>query len=390
MDFGVINTTLTSVARLITEIKENVTDLYTTKSLPEITKLTTVQPLTVISRDMMAYEATGDICATMLSVFCGYYLQAVSLLTQVRDAEVVRVLDRLNPDRDDSGFFLSEGKSPWEKGAWVGKESFEAGVMKKAPYRYSIADFKHSLPSPRYRGLGLESIKPDSEKPNIENMKTMNDMASFAAGKQLVIKIVYGDPLCPQAVDVPVQVRLAPAVVPDGTVVNMLTYKKDDLSAVERWHTWRAGRVAFISDLIFAQDLLDEYKRMAIADETGTMQEIVRRVNNAKKYGVLTKNPSLVSASNIFIISSEMAALIESKLGKRLTSPAARAQAFDNTYAMLLAVVNKEMESVTFYTRGVAAGSTFSLKSVKKAAKGAGPDVLDIMKAMNQGSAFSL
>jgi hypothetical protein len=76
--------------------------------------------------------------------------------------------------------------------------------------------------------------------------------------------------------------------------------------------------------MIFCQDVIDEYKRAMMMDDTGTMQEMIRRVNNAKKFGILTKNPSLVASSNLFVISEEVARSIESELGGRLSDPVVR------------------------------------------------------------------
>ena len=61
MDFGVVNTTLQAVAKLINDVRNNVTNYYTTKSLAEVTKLTRVEPLTIVSKDCVNLEYMPDI-----------------------------------------------------------------------------------------------------------------------------------------------------------------------------------------------------------------------------------------------------------------------------------------------------------------------------------------
>ena len=136
-------------------------------------------------------------------------------------------------------------------------------------------------------------------------------------------------------------------------MINILASKTEDASLTERYHAWRAGRISFIRDFIFAQDLIDESKRAMIGDETGTIQEIIRRVNNSKRYGLLTQNPSLVSASNIFVFTEATARDLEMKLGGPLKNAKIREKAFNNTYAMIITVIDREREIVTFYIRGI-------------------------------------
>ena len=248
--------------------------------------------------------------------------------------------------------------------------------------------YKFSLPTDR-----------TNDKPPIlkdlatkENVTTIVDASNLSVGKLLNVEISYskdrGEYEAPEdrVVRIPVSVRLMSSIIPNNSITRLLTYKSEDNSLVERFHAWRSGRIGFIKDLIFCQDLIDEYKRASIGDETNTLQEIVRRVNNSKKYGLLTKNPSLVSASNIFVITEEVAREVENKLGGKLSNANIRQKAFDNTYAMIIAVVDREWERVTFYTRGMAASTDLSIKEIKSANKnGKGPDILDVMKSFNQG-----
>lgn len=368
MDLGVINTTLTAVASVINKAKDNFFNYYTTKSLTEATKLTRVEPLTIISRDLINLEYMPDVTQTLLSIFSGYYLQAVSMLTQVNDVEVVRILDKLNPDRDETGFLLTERYSP-------ANESLRNLVLEN--YKYSL---------PTHSSLALEG-------PSEDNTKYLNEISSLSAGKLLNVEICYNkstgvseDDKKASTVVIPVSVRLMASVIPNSTIAHMLAFKTEDNSAVERFHAWRSGRIGFFKDLIFCQDLIDEYKKAMIGDDNGTMLEIMRRVNNSKKYGLLSKNPSLVSASNLFVMSEEVAREVESKLGGKLTNPNIRKKAFENTYAMIIAVVDREWERVNFYSRGINAYSDFSIKEVKAANKGKGPDIAEILKSFNMGT----
>lgn len=355
---------LTAVAKLINAVRNNITSFYSTRSLSEVTKLTRVEPLTIVSKDCLNLDYMPDITNSLLSIFAGYYLQAIAMLTKVNDVEVVKILDKLNPDRDETGFLLMDS---------VAKESIKHLVLES---------YKHRLPS--FSSIALEATQDEG--------KYLNEVTNLSVGKLINVDISYsnddGDDK-PKKVTLPVNVRLMASVIPNSTITHLLTHKTEDIGLVERYHAWRSGRISFIKDLIFCQDLIDESKKATIGDETGTMQEIMRRVSNSKKYGLITKNPSLVSASNLFVISEEIARDIESRLGGKLSNPRVRQKAFDNTYAMIIAVVDRDYERVTFYTRGISAATDVSIREIKAANKGKGIDIADVLKSMQMSNPVS-
>lgn len=381
MDLGVINTTLTSVAKFINDVRDNI-NYYSTRSLSDATKLTRVEPLTILSKDLINLEYMPDVQQSLLSLFSAYYLQAVAVLTTINNVEVIKVLDRLNPNRDETG--------------WLLQSSLESASVREM----ALESYTYALP-------GTEGIALEDKSDNTEQVSILSNLS---VGKLLNVQIAYNGNTedkqeedstedkqeedskgkKPQSVTIPVQVRLMASVLPTATITRLLALKTEESGIVERFHAWRAGRIGFIKDLIFCQDLVDEYKKALVQDETDTLQEILRRVNNTKKFGLLTKNPSLVSASNLFVISEQVAKEIEQKLGGKLSSPRIRQKAFDNTYAMIIVVVDREWERVTFYTRGVAASTDLSIKEIKNASKAkGGSDVLDIFRSLQLGSQVS-
>lgn len=358
------NTVLSVSAKIINEVKNNFTNYYTDNSLVEATKLTRVEPLVVISKDCSTLDIIREVLDVKVNMFSAYYMQAVSMLTKVNNVEVIRVLDKLNPDRDGTGFLLS------------------AEYAQEA-YRLHLQDsYKYKLPT-------LESIA--LEAPALDPSDRIDELNNLAVGKLMNIEIALPDQDGRSAcVRIPVSVRLSPSLVSNSTIAHLLTFQSEDTSMTERFHAWRGGRINFISDLIFCQDLIDEYKRANIGDNSGTMAEISRRVQNAKKYGLLTKNPSLASASNLFVMSKTVATEVETRLRGKLSNPKVRDKAFQNTYGMIMAVIDSETDRVTFYTRGQSAAADFSFREIKSASKNArGPDIMDIMKAMQQSAPIS-
>lgn len=341
-----------------------------TSSLVDATKLARVEPLTIVSKDCVSLEYLPDVMQSLLSIFSGYYLQAVALSAKIDNVKVYKVLDRLNPDRDMSGLIAS-----------MSMESYRgATTQMESAYQYRL---------PRSLNVGLEDSAADREarlpSPDFEtndaNTKLVSEVANLAVGKILNVDISFNG----QSKTIPVTVRLASAIIPNSSILHILALKTEDNTMNERWHAYRSGRISFWKDLVLCQDLIDTHKQALMEDNAGAYSEIIRRANNAKKFGMLDQNPSLASASNLFVISEAVAKEVEMKLGGKLSNPRVRQLAFENTYAMIIAVVDREFERVTFYHRGIAASTDVSIKDIRASNKNKGPDIMDILKSYQLG-----
>ena len=69
-------------------------------SLAKFTSVSRVEPICVVDSDCINLEYISDVISTATTVFTGYYLQAIALLTTVQGVAVIRELERLNPKRD--------------------------------------------------------------------------------------------------------------------------------------------------------------------------------------------------------------------------------------------------------------------------------------------------
>lgn len=367
-----VDSALQTVAKIFNNFKD-ATAYYSNQSLPDVTKLTRVEPLVIISKDCMTLEYCGAIQQSLLTIFCAHYLQSIDFMCKVQNVNVVKILDRLNPNRDESGFLMTE------------RVSRESATLSQESFKWSLDQAKNRL-------LSLEHSE--------DTLKANRELVDLSIGKQLNVQLVVpqtdksGNNLPgsePQTIDLMVNVRLIASSVPNATLVHLLSRGAPENDFTERFQTWlsRSGRIRFVQDLIFCQDLIDEAKRAAIADKSGTMQEVIRRVANAKKYGVLTKNPSMAAASSLYVISKAIAQEIEAKVGS-FRNAKARESVFDKTYAMVIAVVDPEWENVTFYTRGIEKGTEVSVRELKSAAQRKGTDIADVMKMLSVGSQLSL
>ena len=356
-----------------------VTDLWNasqSKSLADYVAMTRIEPITLIDTDLVHYENTEQILKTLLNIFSGYYLQAWTLSTGlgINSIEIRRSLDRLNPNR-------SALKSGVDTAGWV----------------MSAESYNHRLPGPRLTA-SMEKISvqfpnieldPEYQSPDVsvnrETVTSMKELTSLATGKELILEIQDGD----HKAQVVANVRLMTTNIPTEQLVALLSHAGQPTSWMDRLHAWSMGRLEFVKDICLAQDLIREHRKALNNDRTGILERILKRRRSNKLASVFSGNPSLATASNIAVITSDTARAIEGELSGKLSDFKTREKVFDDSYLMLMVVVDKDWDRVTIYTQGTDESMDISMRELKGSSKN-GPDVAEILKAYRAGSSPSL
>lgn len=368
--FKAVDTALTAVGKTIDYVKTHFTDHLSNNSMVKLTSITRAEPIVVVSQDCANIEYLPLLMNNLCSIFSGYYLQAVAIMTNASvDVEVIKILDALNPNRDETGYLL-QSRHATESAATYGN------VFVKENYTYSL---------PTTLVMAMEDAQRQSDV-----IKVIYESENLAVGKLLNVdfQVACGDNNEERKVTtIPISVRLAPVILAQSSINYFFKHKKEDTGIIERFHSARAGRIEYIRDLIFCGDLIREYRKAALMDTSGTIQEIQRRVGANRGYGLLTKNPSMAMASNMFVISSETAREVEGATGLRFSKALEREKLLKDTYAMIVAVVDQEHELISLYFDGLANPSTISVRSLKASSKTKGPDVGDIMRTLMEGRA---
>lgn len=330
-------------------------------SLVSATSVARVEPLCIVDADVVNLEYLPDTLNVLQNIFSGYYLQALQLLTNLGSVSVSKTLGRLSPSR--SGGF----------------ESYSNIV---AP-NVSMEAYKHKLPSYNI-DHAMEAGENGGGNQFTELSKNAFGDSSLVTGKMYNVTIKEGA----NSASVPIAIKLLVNSIPTSVIVSLMSLQNRlDYDFNERFHAWRSGRIQFVRDLILCKDLIDKHRNALIKDPTGVYSEIVNRQNKNLKAGLLNQAPSLATASNLAIISSETAELIEQKLDGSLDNFKTRHAIFQTTNLMILVVIDKSWEQVTFYHRGISAFSKVSVKDLKASSKKDGGDVNAILKAFIEGKA---
>ena len=346
--------------------------LMSGKSLVDVASVARVEPITMVDADCINLPEINDIMQTMHSMFSGYYLQAVNMMGTIGGVSVASKLAPLNPNRS---------------------LGFEA-LHLEGKHNYSLEAYKHRLPLSKHKAeISMEaqavgqaaSAQKERDLLQVENkaIDSIKEAANLSVGKMFNVQIKVDN----ASATVPVSIRLMVNVIPTRMMVELFTYKDGfDMDMKERYHAWRSGRLAFVKDLILCNDLIDKRRKAGIKDPSGILQQINNRESKNVVASFMNGRASVATSSNLAILSNETLEEVEMQLNGNFSNHKVRTALFENTNLMILAVVDKAWERVTFYTRGIEASTSSSFKDLKVASKSGGTEVLDIMRAYMSGA----
>ena len=449
-----------------------VTDLWSgakADSLIDYTRVARVEPIALIDSDCLYLDSMPDVMQSLQSIFSGYYLQAIAISTNVGKVEVMRHLDKLNPNRkpldsaaDTAGWLLaaesythrlpvpndcrlslealpederdemSREKHQWgrdknnldfinserererelfnrqtiENKARLDQAAFDQRVAEaRQNYEMNVGKFGHQKATDKAKdelakaGLKLNEKefelrqKEYSDRLNAheisigrDTLQTIKELSNLSVGKMLSVEITDGL----HRASIPVSIRLMASSIPSQNLVHILSVGNEDKSAKERYHAWKAGRLEFIRDLVFCQDLIDAHRKNLMADKDGVYSNLIQRHRSNQLSTMVSGNPSVATASNLVVTSTNTVAQLELKINGKLSDFRTREKLFKETYVMIMAVIDKEWDRVRFYHRGIDTYTEVGVRDLRAANKGSGPDVSEILKAYQMSNAPSL
>lgn len=345
-----------------------------------------VEPICLVDSDVVHHEALPDVMQSLQSIFSGYYLQAMAISTTIGKIDVIKQLDRLNPNRNFAGNLqdAANASSNWVMSA----ESYKHGLPKPGKMRLSTEAYGGNLKDDiivTLEGKDKDG-KSSSELADKDTLVTVKELTNLSVGKLLNVEITDGS----HKATIPIAIRLMATSIPTSSVVHILSLGNKDVTAKERYHGWRSGRLEFWRDIVMCQDLIDAHKKNLLADKTGVYNEILKRRSNNNLSTLVSGNPSVATASNLLVCSKETIRTLEGEIGRELKDFKTREKIFAESYLMIIAVIDKDWDRVTFYHRGINLPTEVSLRDLRVSNKGSGPDVSEILKAYQLGSSPSL
>lgn len=304
-------------------------------SLTEYTKSTRVEPLVLIGNNLRTQTYMPDLIKNLTSVFTGYYLRAIAISMNVGRIDTIKLLDKLSTNRD-----VTEGA--------LGVLSTEAFVESGLFPDYSNLE------------LSMEAVKSRKQDFGKSGVEKTYDVPSLSLGKLIEVQIQDGE----HKATIPVNVRLKVRSTTETNLVTILSSEGKDRSAKTRYKEWKAGELKFWRDLVLCQDIIDDERKMLMADSSGVMGESKRARRNNALAGILTLNPSVNNASSIMVIDHFTAKKVEREIRGKLKSFRKRNELMRKAGMMLLVIVDTEYDVITIYHNGIEGESELTVKEI--------------------------
>ena len=363
-------------------------------SLADLTKPARVEPLAIIDQTLVDQPYMVPLLKLATSNFAGYYLQAVNMVLNVGRIDTLKVLDSLNPDRS-LGFDYGRAVRS------VSTEHYSAAAYDPRVYAHglpSLESFSKPVRSTLLfsnEAFGDVVDKADSVINDIKGDDSQREMSvgdskiheveNLAVGKLLNIEISDGD----KKAKLPVLIRLIPAAMPPTSLVHMFSAGGRD-SWAQRLFMVKTDQIKFWRDFVLGQDMLDEHFRALMQDKSGVFKMVTDRRRNNSAKAIQTGRVSVADASNIAIVSSETLKKATGKLFGGIDQDSVRKAIFDNSYLLMLMVVDERWQRVTIWHRGVDMSTTHKFEEIERSEKSKGPDISEIFKMFNRSMQTNL
>lgn len=357
-------------------------------SLADVTKPLRVEPITIIDQAIADQPYIQDLLKLSVSLYAGYYLQAVNMVFGVGKIDTLKVFDSLNPERSGAsalGFenFRSAVFSPETYANGLPSlEAFAKPMRQGLMAEYSEEKYQASLEAADTNDKNQKGQKGDKEP--VHSMLS-NDSAkiyeaeNLAIGKLINVEVKSGN----EKAKLPVTIKLIPAVIPSETITHIFTAGGRDTWA-HRLFLVKSGQIKFWRDFVMGQDMIDAHMKALMTDKSGVYKTILDRRRNNVAQAIASGRLSLADASNIAIISATTMKQSANTLYAKIDDINVRKKFFDNSYLLMMMTVDERHGRVTIYHRGVDMAASYRIDDIKLAEKSKGQDISEIFKMFSK------
>lgn len=357
-------------------------------SLADITKPLRVEPITIIDQTIADQPYILDLLKLSVSLYAGYYLQAVNMVFGVGKIDTLKVFDSLNPERSGASALGFENfrsavysTSTYANGL-PALEAFAQPVREGLIAEYSEEKYQAALEA--FGDKDEDKSDQKGDKSPVHGMSAgdsqkIYEAENLAVGKLINVDVKSGN----EKAKLPVLIKLIPAIVPSDTITHIFTAGGRDTWA-HRLFLVKSQQIKFWRDFVMGQDMIDAHMKALMSDKSGVYKSILDRRRNNVAHAIQSGRLSLADASNIAIISTSTMKKSANALYAKIDDANVRKKFFDNSYLLMMMAVDERWNRVTIYHRGVDLATSWRIDDIKVAEKSKGQDITEIFKMFSK------
>jgi len=189
-------------------------------------------------------------------------------------------------------------------------------------------------------------------------------------------------------VTVSLYVSLRPVVLPDK-VATQIFELNFPLSFKKRLMQVKTGEIRLFKDFFLSLDLIDKHKKALKVDKSNVLNKFYIEKTKKNKQKIVSnfadqKKNNL--ASSMIVISKDTYDEVKKNINIDLENANLRQKFFDESFTIMLVIVDEMYEMVDIYYNGIGSNSEIPYKAIKQVGLGkSGVDMADLMKTIAKG-----
>lgn len=362
-------------------------------SLTEFAKQSMINSRVYIEKNLATDEILTPLMQNIMSLYCGLVFTAVNLNQNICGSKTVR--DISSTVSSAEAFDARQKSNTFDSAMSLMKDYF-VGSNKDNLLNRPYASMKRNSDNDANR----TQIISDNRQIDNRNYSTKVDLktnsvidpepksVSLPSGRILNIPMLTDGK---SSFNLQLLIQLFPFFIETDVAQEFINLNFTP-SFWRRFTQFQAGEISFFKDFIFSCDLREKRMKALIKDKTGGLADMINKQKNAvaSHWMNFLRKPGTEKiniASTILILNKNSVDKALNKNGIDLKSSSNRKKFFENSYCMMLVVVDQMYNEVDIYYNGIEAVSTFKYEQIKRESKKDSTDLVSIMKSYAQGLA---
>ncbi len=337
--------------------------LYSNGSMIKLLNKFIIEPKIIVSSSLRTNKETEDAISLNLDLFTSMYSQVFNVLTNIYNVGDDVAFDLLSSSVDSSG--LSGAFESLD-----GLISMEDSAFPSLPINSSVVVSNEA--DKEAHAVGMRASIKKGESP-ISKLIT----------REIEIIIKTDAKSGSKTIIVPILVKASIIYTDFSNIEKMMAVSSKDKKFLNRLDDYRAGAIS-LSDLVFASDLIKDYKSKRIKDVDDLIKNMENRSRSSKIKVVSAGAVGYNKYYQMIFINAEEKARIERSIAGKLSKDKYKEEFLEQTNSLTLTVLDSDWERATIYIKDLKGSSDVSFKSLSKGSK-ADDRMDDMLKLMMAG-----
>ena len=361
-----------------------------------------IEPTIVISKNLREEEITEKLAEINVDVFTSFYLQVFNTLTNVYGYDNQFAFDMLS----SKGHMVRGAINKFD----FGIEEFD-DTLNILPIKQKTFDYLASMEAMTKDDLTktiYDSSKKGAKDGAKEAQKEIDNKTTnfFPKGTAIDNKSISLPTMIHKEIEInqkiskggntfevviPVVIKATVIYSDFSNIETMISTNNRDKKFANRLDEYRSGMIS-LKDLVFATDLINEYKANKLKDRDRLIDFMENRATSANMKTIANRGATGFNKYyGILIVSKNQMSIIEQKLGGSITKPRYREMLMEQTKSLLINVIDTDWERVSINIKDLTGTTDLSYKVINnKKGSNNSSDLADIFKAMSSNKVPSL